>query len=331
MRAKKPKRSVAMSRYSLTVGLLSGLLAPSFHPLAAAETSAGYAGRMPTPQDAGRMPTLPSLDDPSDVPLPDPAVRQAMQDRDFTVARKAIDEWAKAKDAPRDYLAYLRVWSLELEKQHDQAIAALEKFEKDFPQSTWLRRARFAKAQAMVAKGDFCGAQAIYEQEAKFLVSAARRQQSAAVYLEFAEARFQPRRTDQHPDYQSAREFYALALNTGLPALRRAEAEFRIGYCWQKLGQPAEAAAAYEKFLVDETADPRKPEARYRLGECLLAAGKLPEARKTWRDSAGDDGRRPARNRRAQLAGRGGFPYGPDVALSPTRQRRRSPPMRRGA
>jgi TolA-binding protein len=222
------------------------------------------------------MPTLPRLGDPGDVPLPDPAVRQAMQDRDFTVARKAIDESAKAKDAPRDYLAYLRAWSLELEKQHDPAIAALEKFEKEFPQSTWLRRARFAQAQAMVAKGDFRGAQAIYEQEATFLLSAARRQQSAAVYMEFAEARFQPRRTDQQPDYQSAREFYALAVDTGLPAPQRAEAEFRIGCCWQKLGQPA-AAAAYEKFLADETADARKPEARYRLGECLLATGKLPD------------------------------------------------------
>ena len=120
-----------------------------------------------------------------------------MQDRNFADARKAIDEAAKAKDAPSDYLAYLRAWSLSLEKQHDQAIAALEKFEKDFPQSTWLRRGRFAKAQAMVAKGDFRGAQAIYEQEAKYLLSAARRQQSAAVYLEFADARFQPRRQDQ--------------------------------------------------------------------------------------------------------------------------------------
>ncbi len=127
-----------------------------------------------------------------------------MQDRNFAEARKAIDEAAKAKDAPSDYLAYLRAWSFQLDNQPDQAIAALEKFEKDFPQSTWLRRARFAKAQAMVAKHDFRGAQAIYEQEAKYLLSAARREQAAAVYLEFADARFQPRRQDQKPDYNGA-------------------------------------------------------------------------------------------------------------------------------
>ena len=105
-----------------------------------------------------------------------------------------------------------------MDNQPDQAIAALEKFEKDFPQSPWLRRARFAKAQAMVAKHDFRGAQAIYEHEAKYLLSAARREQAAAVYLEFADARFQPRRQDQKPDYNSAQEFYALALETGLAA-----------------------------------------------------------------------------------------------------------------
>ncbi len=253
-----------MSRCCLTVGLFLALLAPSYQPLTAADSPPVY--------------------DPSDVPLAAPAVRQAMQDRNFVEARKAIDEAAKNKDAPSDYLAYLRAWSLELEKQHDQAIAALEKFEKDFPQSTWLRRARFAKAQAMVAKSDFRGAQAIYEAEAKYLLSAARRQQSAAVYLEFADARFQPRREDQQPDYRSAREFYALALDTGLAAPRRAEVEFRIGYCLQKLNMPADAAKAYEKFLADQSDDPRQMEARYRMGECLLAAGKLPQARKAWRE-----------------------------------------------
>ncbi len=192
-----------MSRCCLSVGLFLGLLAPSLQTLAAADA--------PPVSDPGhrQVENLSyRVEDPSDVPLAAPAVRQAMQDRNFAEARKAIDEAAKAKDAPSDYLAYLRAWSLALEKQHDQAIAALEKFEKDFPQSPWLRRARFAKAQAMVAKGDFRGAQAIYEQEAKYLLSDARRQQSAAVYLEFAEARFQPRRADQQPDYKSAGVLY---------------------------------------------------------------------------------------------------------------------------
>ena len=253
-----------MNRCCLGVGFFLGLLAPAFLAAAAAE--------IPPPQDPG------------DVPLASPAVRQAMQDRNFPEARKAIDEALKAKDAPGDYLAYLRAWSFHLEKQHDRAIAALEKFARDFPQSPWLRRARFGQAQAMAAKGDFRGAQAIYEQEGKYLLSEARRQESAAVYLEFANARFRPRRGDQQPDYKAARELYNLALEAGLAGPKRGEAEFRIAFCLQKLGVFPEAAAAYEKFLAAHADDPRQAEARYRLGECLLAAGKPPEARRAWRE-----------------------------------------------
>ena len=207
-----------------------------------------------------------------------------MQDRDYTAARIAIDKAAKAKDAPSDYLAYLRAWSLHLDKQYDQAIAAFDKIEKDYPQSRWLRRARFAKTQAMVGKGDFRGAQAIYEQEAKYLLSDGRRQQSAEVYLEFGDARFQPPRESQKPDYDAARQLYALALENGLSGSRRADVEFRIGVCLQKLGAFDEAAKSFADFLARHGDDLRQNEIRYRLGECLLAAGKPVDARKAWRE-----------------------------------------------
>ena len=283
-----------MSRCCLTVGLFLGLLARSFQPLAAADSPPVDAGKMPTRQDAGGTPTPLSAQDPSDVPLVAPAVRQAMQDRHYAEARKAIDEAAKAKDAPSDYLAYLRAWSLSLDKQHDQAIAALEKFAKDYPQSTWLRRTRFAKAQAMLAKGDFRGAQAIYEQEAKYLLSAARRQQSAAVYLEFADARFQPKHfaggtpapqdADQQPDYKSAGSSIRLPwMRAWRPSNVRTPSSASAIVC-RSSTYHAEAAKAYQQFLAAQADDPRQMEARYRMGECLLAAGRLPEARKTWRE-----------------------------------------------
>ena len=173
-----------MSRYCLTVGLFLGLLARSFSPI--------YAADAPPDRDSEA------------VPIVAPAVQQAMQDHNYSAARKAIDEAAKPKGAPGDYLAYLRAWSLHLDKQYDQAIAAFENFEMDYPQSRWLRRARFAKAQALVGKGDFRGAQAIYEKEAKYLLSDGRRQQSAEVYLGFADARSIPPRESQKPDYNAA-------------------------------------------------------------------------------------------------------------------------------
>ena len=117
-----------MSRCCLTVGLFLGLLGLSVPPLPAAEAPPVNKPGERQVENLSYREVSPQ--DPGDVPLLAPAVRQAMQDRNFADARKAIDEAAKAKDAPSDYLAYLRAWSFQLEKQPDQALAALEKFEK---------------------------------------------------------------------------------------------------------------------------------------------------------------------------------------------------------
>ncbi len=71
-----------------------------------------------------------------------------MQDGNYPEAVKAIEEAVQAKTGPQDYLAYLKGWALCLGKQYEPAIAALEQVEKQYPQSPWLRRARFAKAVA---------------------------------------------------------------------------------------------------------------------------------------------------------------------------------------
>ena len=66
------------------------------------------------------------------VPLPHvPAkVSELMQDRNYAEAIKAIDEAAKAKDAPRDYLAYLKGRALQLSGQLDAAIEQFTAMEK---------------------------------------------------------------------------------------------------------------------------------------------------------------------------------------------------------
>ena len=68
-----------------------------------------------------------------DTPLVPEKVRQPMQDRDYAKAIQAIDEAAQAKEAPGDYLAYLRGWALYLSKEYDAAIAAFVRSEKEFP------------------------------------------------------------------------------------------------------------------------------------------------------------------------------------------------------
>src|SRR5688572_24483665 len=48
-------------------------------------------------------------------------VKQAMQDRNYAAAIKAIDEAAKQKDAALDYLGYLKARALHLSEKFDEA------------------------------------------------------------------------------------------------------------------------------------------------------------------------------------------------------------------
>ena len=248
----------------LSVAIFLGLLGISAVPLIAVQ---GAAESLP-----GGSPPVAS------------AVRQSLQDRSYPEARKAIDEAAKAKDAPQDYLAYLKGWSFYLEKRYDEAIAAYTQFEKQYPQSGWARKVRFAKALAWVGKGDFRNAGSTVRAEAEYLLSADRRQQLADIYLEFAGAYYHPAKEDQKPDYEKAREFYAKALEMGLKPGPRAEAELLVAQCYQKTGKIAKAVNAYVKFIADHPASPQEVDACYRLGECRMEEHKFREARRVWQD-----------------------------------------------
>ena len=62
----------------------------------------------------------------ADTPLVAEPIRQLMQDRKYAEAVKAIDEAAKAKDAPVDYLAYLKGRALYLAGKYDEAVGQFE-------------------------------------------------------------------------------------------------------------------------------------------------------------------------------------------------------------
>jgi len=220
----------------------------------------------------------------TDTPLVSEKIRQLMQDRNYAEAIKAIDEAAAAKDAPKDYLAYLKGRTLYLNKQYDQAIGIFDQLQKDSPKSEWCRHARFGKALALARKGDFQAAELIFRTEAEYLLSAERKQQIADIYLEFADNYFKPPKEEQKPDYQKALDFYQKALEVGPKPEKKVEVELLVAQCQQKLGKVAEAAALYEKFIKDHANSPQEIEARFRLGECRLAEGNLKLARRTWQD-----------------------------------------------
>jgi uncharacterized protein YfaS (alpha-2-macroglobulin family)/TolA-binding protein len=221
---------------------------------------------------------------PVDTPQVPVRIRTLLEDRDYPVAVKAIDEAALAKEAPLDYLAYLKGWALYLAKRYDAAVAALDLVDQEHPKSRWARRARFAKGMALARKGDFRRAELIFRAEAESLLSAERRHELASIYLEFADAHFKPKREGQKPDYEKALEFYSQALEVGPKPEKRTEVALLVAQCHQNAGRAAEAAKLYAKFSSDHPIGPWDLEARYRLGECHLKEGNLKEARRVWQD-----------------------------------------------
>ena len=220
----------------------------------------------------------------ADTPLVADNIREAMQDRRYADAVKAIDESLKDKNAPHDYLTYLKGRALHLDGKYDEAITVFDEFAKQYPKSPWARRVRFAKAVSLARKGDFRSAELIYRAEAEYLLSSERKQQLADIYLEFADTYFKPPKEEQKPDYAKALEFYKKALDAGAKPETQAEVELHIGECLQNLNKFGEAAAAFEKFVKDHPKNPLDIEARWRLGTCRLAEGNQREARRVWQD-----------------------------------------------
>ncbi len=215
-------------------------------------------------------------------------ISELLADHKYADAIAAIDaarKDAKAKDAPWDYLAYLKGRALHLDGQYDAAVKQFTAMEKEFPGSPWARRARFGKAVSLARKGDFRAAELIYRTEVEYLLSSARKQEIADLYLEFADAYFKPKDEIQHkPDYQKALEFYLKALEVGPQNDRRAEIELQTARSYQLLNQLPEAAKRFSQFIKDHPGLPAVIEARFRLGEVQLAQSQQQEARRTWQD-----------------------------------------------
>lgn len=216
-----------------------------------------------------------------------PAVKRLMQDRKYAEAAQAIDKLLadqQNQKTDRDWLAYLKGRALHLAGRFDDAIAAYEQLEQEFPESPWLRRAKFGRAVSLARKGDFQAAEMIYREQAAWLLSLDRKQEIADIYLEFADAYLKPADEQTPPDYQKALQFYTQALEVGPKPEKRAEVELLAARCYQALGNLQEAANRYAQFSKDHPKSELDIEARYRLAECQLGQGQHEEARRTWQD-----------------------------------------------
>ena len=214
-----------------------------------------------------------------------PEIRDAMQDRDYPRAIQAIDQQIAQNEQDHDYLNYLKGRAYHYQGKYDEALEVFDRFDERFPDSQWSRRARFAQAAALLRLGKHQAAELVYRAEATDLLTAARKQDIADIYLEFADTYFDPDDDDQSPNYEKARKFYEKALEIIATADRRNQIRLQIGRCFQAEKNYDQAIAHYSKLLnQDSLNEVLEIDVRNRLGQSYLDQGNMVSARRAWED-----------------------------------------------
>lgn len=228
------------------------------------------------------------------------AVHEAMQSRDFDNAIESIDVALADEDQQdKDYLQYIKGIAFTELKRLDDAMAALEQLEQDYPESQWNSRARFGRANVFVIRRQYIKAGEIYRREAERLLSRQRKDELADIYLEFADRYFEgvpaedPSKAKK-PDYKQALTYYQEAVKLKPTKKLLQKLQFRIARCYEETNGNAEAIAGYQRFLSDYALREPKSglsatlkmdaEVRFRLGAVQLKAGQAITARRTWQD-----------------------------------------------
>ncbi|MCG8650803.1 MAG: tetratricopeptide repeat protein, partial [Pirellulales bacterium] len=227
-------------------------------------------------------------------------IHNAMQSRSFEQAIEVLEAALQdGQQSDQDYLLYLKGLALTELDRFDEALEVFAALERDYPQSVWKSRSRFGRANVFVQRRQYTEAGKIYRAEAERLLSRQRKDELAAIYLEFADRYYEGIPADdpsqeKKPDYQQALTYYqeAAKLRPTLSLLQKLE--FRIARCLEEVDNNDQAISGYQQFLSDYAH--RKPksglaataemeaEARYRLGSVQLKSQRFGAARATWLD-----------------------------------------------
>jgi len=223
------------------------------------------------------------------------AVRQAMLAGEHKEAIRMLRDLAERdKERTDHWLYYLAVAQRNADLAED-ALASLDQYEQKYPDSSWLRKARFLRADILRDLKRLAEAELIYEEEAFRLRSTGRQGELAEIYLAFARQLSTPPEVDTPDqgelDYNRAANLYGRVLDLGAPDAARAEAMFGMARCFEELSDWNRAAQEFRQFLKEfgsgaqgEVVGIRAFEGRYRLGRCIYHSGDQAGSRRNFED-----------------------------------------------
>lgn len=220
-------------------------------------------------------------------------VRQAMLAGDHDEALRMLRQLRDTDESRVDHWTYYLAVAQRAAGKRDAALTSLADYESRYPQSIWLRKARFLRADVLRDLKRLDEAERIYEEEAMRLRSPERQGELAEIYLNFARDLSTPPEADTpdngNLDYGRAANLYSRVLDLGAPDYARAEALFGMARCYEELQDWNQARQRFGAFLQEfgngqqaDVAGIRAFEGRYRLGRCVYHSGDQAGARRNF-------------------------------------------------
>jgi uncharacterized protein YfaS (alpha-2-macroglobulin family)/tetratricopeptide (TPR) repeat protein len=245
--------------------------------------------------------------EPSEPRDPLAAARSALRGIDFPEAIHLLDPVLRQGDSDvADEATYLKALAHFYLKEHTQAVETADLLLGRGSDSAWFDKARFLKAQALVALRKFDAAEQIYQEEAQRLLSDERKRELAGVIISLADELATIPGANEvgaaDPDFDKAYKLYGKALEMEIGRDLRDDVMFRRAVAIlraKNFGQAVSELRAYlQEFDPKDSRDPhaspdttsttglpsRSPgnhilEARVHLVEALLGAQDLRAAR----------------------------------------------------
>ncbi|MEE8466923.1 MAG: tetratricopeptide repeat protein, partial [Planctomycetota bacterium] len=231
-------------------------------------------------------------------------VRQHLMHGRWEEAIARIDDLADEKPEDMDLWMYLQAVAREHKGDLEDALTTLKGLERTYPESAWVHKARFRRAEIHRRRREFQAAEALYEEGLQRLRSEERQGELADIYVSFAdELSTQPAVVGPEAsgvDYGRAHALYQKVLSLGAPRATRDHAMFRMAFCMEQTRSWKPARDAWESYLAEFDPTRQRPllagfeagakvwEARYQLGLAELMAGQGALARRTLEDLVSD-------------------------------------------